>query len=224
MSNSLWSQRLQHGRLPCPSPIPGACSKSRPSSRWCHPTISSSVVPFFSCPQSFPASGSFPMSQFFTSGGQSIGERVQVAPYTFFQSASTTKKKKKEMKSFSRVRLFATLWMVAYHAPPSMGFSRQQYWSGLPFPSPGNLHSPGIEPRFPALQADTLPPEPPRKPQHHPTGLSSTHSPQPASYFRVNPHVPAFLTRLGTSWARDRACSSSLYSLTENLKYNRQNY
>ena len=139
------------------------------------------------------------MSQFFTSGGQSIGERVQVAPYTFFQSASTTKKKKKEMKSFSRVRLFATLWMVAYHAPPSMGFSRQQYWSGLPFPSPGNLHSPGIEPRFPALQADTLPPEPPRKPQHHPTGLSSTHSLQPASYFRVNPHVPAFLTRLGTS-------------------------
>ena len=61
-------------RLPCPSPTPGAYSNSCPSSRWCHPTISSSVVPFSSCLQSFPASGSFPIqSQFFTSGGQSIG-------------------------------------------------------------------------------------------------------------------------------------------------------
>ena len=59
-------------RLPCPSPTPRACSNSWPSSQWCHPTISSSVVPFSSCPQSFPASGSFPRSQFFTSGGQSI--------------------------------------------------------------------------------------------------------------------------------------------------------
>ena len=64
---------LQHARLPCPSPIPGACSNSCPSSWWCHPTISSSVIPFSSCLQPFPASGSFPMSQFFTSGGQSIG-------------------------------------------------------------------------------------------------------------------------------------------------------
>ena len=59
--------------IPCPSPSPGAWSNSCPSSRWCHPTISSSVVPFSSCLWSFPASGSFPMSQFFTSGGQSIG-------------------------------------------------------------------------------------------------------------------------------------------------------
>ena len=64
---------LQHARLPCPSPTPGPCSNSCPLSRWCHLTISSSVVPFFSCLQSFPASVSFPMSQFFTSGGQSIG-------------------------------------------------------------------------------------------------------------------------------------------------------
>ena len=64
---------LQHARLPCPSPSPGACSNSCPSSRWCHPTISSSVVPFSSCPQSFLLSGSFQMSQFFTSGSQSIG-------------------------------------------------------------------------------------------------------------------------------------------------------
>ena len=60
-------------RLPCPSPTPGACSNSCPSSWWCHPTISSPVIPFSYCLQSFPASGSFPMSQFFTSGGQSIG-------------------------------------------------------------------------------------------------------------------------------------------------------
>ena len=73
VSNSLWPHGLQHARLLCPSPSPGACSNSCPLSQWCHPTISSSVIPFPSCPQSFPASGSFPVSQFFTSGGQSIG-------------------------------------------------------------------------------------------------------------------------------------------------------
>ena len=72
-SNSLRPHGLQHPRLPCPSPTPRVGSNSCPSSRWCHPTISSSVVPFPSCLQSFPASGSFPMSQLFTSGGQSIG-------------------------------------------------------------------------------------------------------------------------------------------------------
>ena len=73
VSDSLWPHRLQHTRLPCPSPSPGACSNSYPSSRWSHPTISPSVVPFSSSLQSFPASGSFPVSQFFTSGGQNIG-------------------------------------------------------------------------------------------------------------------------------------------------------
>ena len=73
MSKSLLPQGLQHTRLPCPSPTPGAYSNLCPSSRWCHPTISSSVVPFSSCLQSFPVSGSFPMSQFFASGGQRIG-------------------------------------------------------------------------------------------------------------------------------------------------------
>ena len=73
MSNSLWPHGLQHTRLPCPSPFSEVCSNSCPLSRWCHPTISSSVIPFSSCLQSFPGSGSFPMSQFFTSGGQSIG-------------------------------------------------------------------------------------------------------------------------------------------------------
>ena len=72
VSNSLWPHGLQHTRPPCPSPTPGAYSNSCPSNQWYHPTISSSVVPFFSCLQSFPASGSFPMSWFFPSGGQSI--------------------------------------------------------------------------------------------------------------------------------------------------------
>ena len=72
MFNSV-SHGLQHARPPYPSPTPWACSNSCPSSWWCHPTISSSVVPFSSCPQSSPASGSFPMSQLFASGGQSIG-------------------------------------------------------------------------------------------------------------------------------------------------------
>ena len=73
MSSSLQSHGLQHARLPCPSPTPEVCSNSCPSSQWCYPTISLSVVPFSSCLQSFPASGSFPVSQFFTSGGHSIG-------------------------------------------------------------------------------------------------------------------------------------------------------
>ena len=72
VSDSLWPHGLQHARPPCSSPIPRACSNSCTLSQWCHLTISSSVVPFSSCLQSFPASGSFPMSQFFTSDGQSI--------------------------------------------------------------------------------------------------------------------------------------------------------
>ena len=73
VSDSFQLHGLQHARLPCPLPIPGVCSNSCPSSWLYHPTIPSSVVPFSSCHQSFPASGSFPLSQFFASGGQSIG-------------------------------------------------------------------------------------------------------------------------------------------------------
>ena len=73
VSDSLQPHGLQRARLPCPSPTPGAYSNSCPSHWWCHPTISSSVIPSSSCLQSFPVSGSFPMSQFFTRGGQSIG-------------------------------------------------------------------------------------------------------------------------------------------------------
>ena len=80
VSDSLRPHESQHARPPCPSPTPGVCSDSCPSSQWCHPAISSSVVPFSSCPQSLPASESFPMSQFFTSRGQSIGASASVLP------------------------------------------------------------------------------------------------------------------------------------------------
>ena len=70
-----------------------------------------------------------------------------------------------KVKSLSRVQLFVTPWTIAYQAPLSMGFSRQEYWSGVPFPSPGDLPNPGIESRSPALEADALPSEPPGKPK-----------------------------------------------------------
>ena len=79
--NSLWPCEPQHARPPCPSPTPGVYSDSYPSRQWCHPAISSSVVPFSSCPQSLPASGSFPMSQLFACGGQSIGVSVSVSVF-----------------------------------------------------------------------------------------------------------------------------------------------
>ena len=78
MSDSSLLHWLQHAGLPCPSSTPRTCSNSYPSSQWCHPTISSSV-PFSSCLQSFPASGSFPMSQFFPSGGQSTGASASIS-------------------------------------------------------------------------------------------------------------------------------------------------
>ena len=81
MSDSLWPHGLQPARLPCPSPTPKAYSNLCPLRRWCHPTISSSFIPFSSHLQSFPASGSFQMSQFFTSGGQSI--EFQLQPQSF---------------------------------------------------------------------------------------------------------------------------------------------
>jgi len=80
VSNSLWPYGLQHTRLPCPSLSPGACSNSCPLSWWCQPTISSSVIPFFSYLQYFPAQGSFLKSWLFTSGGQSTGASASVCP------------------------------------------------------------------------------------------------------------------------------------------------
>ena len=85
VSDSLWPMDwLQHARLPCPSPTPGAYSYSWPSSQWCHPTTSSSVVPCSSCFQSFPASGSFPMSQLFVSGGQSTGVSASASIFLLY--------------------------------------------------------------------------------------------------------------------------------------------
>ena len=80
MSDCLWPHGLQHTRLPCPSPTPRACSNSCPLSQWCHPIIFHPVVPFSSCLQSFPSSGSFPMSWLFPSGGQSIRASASVLP------------------------------------------------------------------------------------------------------------------------------------------------
>ena len=79
MSDSLRPHELQHARPPCPSPTPGVYSNSWPQSRWCHPAISFSVVPFSSCPQSLPASGSFPVTQLFTWDGQNIGVSVSAS-------------------------------------------------------------------------------------------------------------------------------------------------
>ena len=82
MSNSLWPHESQHARPPCPSQAPGVCSYSCPSSRWYHTVISSSVMRFSSCPQSLPASGSFPMSQLFAWDGQSIGVSASASVLT----------------------------------------------------------------------------------------------------------------------------------------------
>ena len=81
MSNSLWPHGLQHARLPCPSPTPGACSDSCPLSQWCYPTISSSIVPFSSCLQSFSWLEYFAMSQFFTSVAKVLEFQVQISPF-----------------------------------------------------------------------------------------------------------------------------------------------
>ena len=219
VSDSLRPHESQHARPPCPSPTPGVHSDSRPSSRWCHPAISSSVVPFSSCPQYLPASESFPMSQLFACGGQSTGvsrigkfflfpwwfwgqidtqlncfndgqcchglhfsfhfmDNTKPSEYWSYAAAAAAAKSlqlcptlcdpidgsppgspvpgilqartlewvatsfsnawkwKVKEKSLSRVWLLVTPWTAAHQAPPSMGFSRQEYWSGVPLPSP----------------------------------------------------------------------------------------
>ena len=122
MSDSLQSHGLQHTSLPCSSPTPGACLHSRPLSQWCHPTISSSVIPFSSCLQSFPASGSFTMSQFFTSDGQNIGASasasvlpVSIQGWCTFQDwfpsrLTGFKWPKRKFESMARVRAGIINW------------------------------------------------------------------------------------------------------------------
>ena len=185
VSNFLWPHEPQHARPPCPSPTPGIYPNSCPLSRWCHPTISSSVVPFSSRPQSFPASGFFQMSQLFTSGGvfsnttvqnsQFFGSQLSLYSLTSLHAAAAKSLQscltlcnpidssppgspvpgilkartlewvaisfsnawnwRVKVKSLSRVRLLVTPWAAAYQAPTSMGFSRQEYWSGMPLSS-----------------------------------------------------------------------------------------
>ena len=125
--DSLQPHEPQHTRPPCPSPTARIYPNPCPLSRWCHPTITSSVIPFFSCPQSFPAPGSFQISQLFSSGGQSIGV-----------SASTS---------------YDPMNYITHQAPLSMEFSKQEYWSDLPFPSPGDLPNPKIKPMSPTSLA-----------------------------------------------------------------------
>ena len=118
---------LQHTRLACPSPSPGVCSNSSPWSWWCHPTISSSVIPF-SHLQSFPASGSFPMSQLFTSGGQSIGASASVLPVNIqgWFPLGLTGLISLLSKGFSRAFSNTTIWKHHF-------FGAQPYlWSNSP--------------------------------------------------------------------------------------------
>ena len=125
MSDSLWLRGLQHTRLPCPSLSPRVCSNFCPLSWWCFPTISSSAC-FSSCPLS-------QHQGLFQWVGSSHVSRCMINIITGLS----------EVKSLSCVRLFATPWTVAHQASLPMGFSRQEYWSGLPFPSPGDLPDPG---------------------------------------------------------------------------------
>ena len=129
-SDSLWPHDLQHARPPCSSQTPRVYSNPCPSSRWCHPAISFSVVPFSSSPQSLPASGSFPMSQFFTSGGQSIGVSA---------SASVLPMKTQD---------WSTLGWTGWNSLESKGLSRvfsnttvqKHQFLGTPLSSPSNSH------------------------------------------------------------------------------------
>ena len=111
VSNSLWPHELQHTRPPCPSPTPGVHLNSRPSSQWCHPAISSSVVPFSSCPQSIPASGSFPMSQLFTWSGQSIGvsASASVLPMNYLRLFNFTRK-----SNIDEFKIYWSIWWFSW--------------------------------------------------------------------------------------------------------------
>ena len=112
MPNSLQPHGLQHTRLPCPSLSPGVCSTSCPLSWWCHPTISSSIIPFSFCPQSFPASGSFPVSWLFALGGQSIGVSASVLPVNIqdWFPLGLTGLIPLQSKGLSRVFSSTTIW------------------------------------------------------------------------------------------------------------------
>ena len=125
VSESLWPHGPQHARLPCPPPYPGVCSNSCPLSQWCHPTISSSFVPFSSCLQSLPASGSFPVSQLFASGNQSIGASASasVLPMNIqgWFPLGLTGLISLQSKGLSRVFSNTTVWSISSALSPLYG-------------------------------------------------------------------------------------------------------
>ena len=161
MSNFLPPHGLQHASPLCPSPDPRVYSNSCPLSWWCHPTISSPVVPFSSHLQSFPASGSFPMSQLFASGGPSIGVSAptSVLPmntqdwsplgWTGWISLKSTLTSTPCVcaKSLQSCLTLLAPEAVVHQTPLSIGFSRQEYWGGFPCPPSEDLPDSGIEPQ-----------------------------------------------------------------------------
>ena len=136
VSDSLRPHGLQHARLPCPSLTPGAYSNSCPPSWWCHPTISSSVIPLSSCPQSFPASGSSQMSQLFASGGQSIGVPASVSvlpmniqdwfPFGWTGWISLQSKGLSRVFSNTQFKSINSLVLIFLYSPPLT--SIHDYW------------------------------------------------------------------------------------------------
>ena len=137
--DSLWPHGRQHARLPCPSPTPGVYLDSCPLSRWCHPTISSSVVPFSSRLQSFPASGAFPVSQFFATGGQSIG----VFKFSFNFSALVAQMVKNPPTMWE-----TWVWSLGWEDPLKEGIathSRILTWRIPRREEPGGLQSVGSQ-------------------------------------------------------------------------------
>ena len=137
VSDSLWPRESQHARPPCPSPTPGVYSNSCPSSRWCHPAISSSVVPFSSCLQSFPASGSFPVSQLFAWGGQSIGDSASTSvPSQFLKILSSLQnlphRPPRRPRVFFSCPCFSPEWALPpRHPPPARSSSFCLFQAGM---------------------------------------------------------------------------------------------
>ena len=141
MSNSLWPRGLQHARLPCPSLSSRVCSSSCPLSWWCHLTISSSVTPFSSCPQYFPASGSFPMSQLFTLGGQIIAASASASvlpmsiqdwfPFGLTGLISLLSKGSQESSPLSQFESISSLAFSFLHGP--ILTSVHDYWKNHSF-------------------------------------------------------------------------------------------
>ena len=154
MSNSLWPHGLQHARLLCPPLSLGVCSNSCPLSQWCYLTISSSIIPFFSCPQSFPASRSLPVSRLFASDAKVLELQLHNSPSNEYWELISFKIDWFYLLAVQgTIKIFTASSPVAYLTSFNLGdssssivsfcfvimstrFSRQEYWSGLPFPPP----------------------------------------------------------------------------------------